>query len=122
MEANCHAVLPVTRPCSYPDDGGEDTRSTERTSDEVNSREIDVALLGSSVGRSVSSDLAIVPVTASVAAAENIADEHADLQGAENIDGCTETEDIGTSFCRKMFRKVPKPLLPRPDSPPVVQK
>ncbi|CAD6226598.1 unnamed protein product [Miscanthus lutarioriparius] len=25
--------------------------------------------------------------------------------GAENIDGCTETEDIGTSFCRKMFRK-----------------
>jgi hypothetical protein len=61
-------------------------------------------------------------VTASAAAAENIVDEHADLQGGEDTCGCTETEDIGgcASFCRRMFSKVPEPLLPRPASPQVV--
>ncbi|CAD6268906.1 unnamed protein product [Miscanthus lutarioriparius] len=44
--------------------------------------------------------------------------------GAEDTEGCTETEDNGdcASFCRKMFRKVPEPLLPRPASPQVVKK
>jgi hypothetical protein len=60
-------------------------------------------------------------VTATAAATENIVDEHADLQGGEDTGGCTETEDIGgCASCRRMFKKVPEPLLPRTASPPVV--
>jgi hypothetical protein len=63
-------------------------------------------------------------VTASAAAAGNIINEYADLQGVEDTGGCTDlhgTEDISdcASFCRKMFRKVPEPILPRLASPPV---
>ncbi|CAD6268904.1 unnamed protein product [Miscanthus lutarioriparius] len=104
LEANCRAVLPSASPCPCPDDG---------------------APLGAA-GWGVSTDSAVVDlaVMASPAAEENIINEDTDLQGAEDTEGCTETEDNGdcASFCRKMFRKVPEPLLPRPASPQVVKK
>lgn len=46
LEANCCAALPAASPCFYSDDGGEDARSPEQASDEVNNREYDVAPLG----------------------------------------------------------------------------
>ena len=82
--------------------------------------------LTGAAGWGVSTDSAVVDlaVMASPAAEENIINEDTDLQGAEDTEGCTETEDNGdcASFCRKMFRKVPEPLLPRPASPQVVKK
>ena len=59
-------------------------------------------------------------MTASATAAGNIINEYADLQGVEDTGGCIDlhrTENMGASFCRQMFRKVPEPVLPRPASP-----
>jgi hypothetical protein len=51
-------------------------------------------------------------------------EEEVDGQGAGDADDCTEAEDSSAcaSFCKKMFRKVPEPLLPRPASSPAVEK
>ena len=100
LEANCRAVLPAASPCPCPDDG---------------------APLGAA-GWGVSTDSTVVDlaVMASPAAEENIINEDTDLQGAEDTEGCTETEDNGD--CASFCRKVPEPLLPRPASPQVVKK
>ena len=87
--------------------------------------EIDAASLGSAAGQSDNPVSAAVDlaVTASATAAGNIINEYADLQGVEDISGCTNLQGkvgIGgcTSFCKHMsFKDVPELLLPWLASP-----